>query len=68
MNIIVATLDLQIPEDRLKLFITKYAIIKQMHYIEKNILRVLTAKGILRIDLKITCAMKFDLVHLYLTG
>ena len=31
-----------------------------MHYIEKNILRVLTAKGILRSGLKISCAMKFD--------
>jgi len=28
----------------------------------------LTVKDILRIDLKITCAMKFDLFHLYLTG
>ncbi len=49
MNIIMAKLNLQIPENRLMSFITKYVIIKQMHYIEKNILRVLMEKGILKI-------------------
>ena len=53
MNIIAVRLSLQIPEDSLKSSTTKYVIIKQMHYIEKSILRVLTVKGILRIDLKI---------------
>ena len=68
MNIIMVKSNQQILEDPLKWSIMKYVIIKAMHYIEKNILRVHTAKDILRIDLKITCAMKFDLFHFYLTG
>ncbi len=42
----------------------KYVIIKRMPYIEKNILKVLMVKDILRIGLKIIWQIKFDLFNI----